>query len=269
MNKCTELKEYAFLDSCLLDFFLILAGTTTSQNSRNFSTPCKYKYIYIYIYIWGPRLIEIYGSLIWSKTLMELVFNPCGKFLWSPEDPVSQIHPPHLLVGAPGIFRFFKVCSDANERMGCRKQREATAPIKSLVKLQPWFLGLRWKTCLRQNCSLGFSACSEGPSFGQNIIDDDDDDIYGIGNPAADLTVKSFYFISSISSLSLCTTFSIILYNVWLKNNHVKMFPTVIVWYRDKARSLLCVQLYCRNWDRTLRGSFRNTRRVCGKQQDS
>ena len=43
----------------------------------------------------------------------------------------------------------FKVCSDAEERVGCRKQREATAPIQSQVKLQPWFLSLRWKTCLR------------------------------------------------------------------------------------------------------------------------
>ena len=65
-----------------------------------------------------------------------------------------------------GSFRSFKVCSDAKERVGCGKQREATAPIKSLVKLLPWFLSLRWKTCLRQNCSLGFSACSEGPAFG-------------------------------------------------------------------------------------------------------
>ena len=24
--------------------------------------------------------------------------------------------------------------------------------------------------CLRQNCSLGFSACSEGPAFGQNSL---------------------------------------------------------------------------------------------------
>ena len=44
------------------------------------------------------------GSLIWSKTLMELIFNPCGKFRWSPEGPVSQIHSPHLHAGAPGII---------------------------------------------------------------------------------------------------------------------------------------------------------------------
>ena len=54
--------------------------------------------------VWGRRVIGIFGSLIWSKTLMELIFNPCGEFRWNPEDPVSQIHSPHLLVGVPGIF---------------------------------------------------------------------------------------------------------------------------------------------------------------------
>ena len=49
-------------------------------------------------------MIGISGSLIWSKTLMELIFNPCGEFPWSPVGPVSQIHYPHLLVGATGIF---------------------------------------------------------------------------------------------------------------------------------------------------------------------
>ena len=44
------------------------------------------------------------------------------------------------------------------------------APIQSLVKLQPWFLSLRWKTCLWQNCSLGCCACSEGPALGQNTL---------------------------------------------------------------------------------------------------
>ena len=71
------------------------------------------------------------------------------------------------------LFRSFKVCSDTKKRVGCGKQREATTHIQSLVKLQPWFLSLRWKTCLRQNCSLGFSACSEGPAFGTEQSDDD------------------------------------------------------------------------------------------------
>ena len=64
----------------------------------------------------------------------------------------------------------FKICSDIKERLMCGKQREATAPIESLVKLQPWFLSLRWKICLRQNCSLGSSACSEEPALGKNTL---------------------------------------------------------------------------------------------------
>ena len=39
-----------------------------------------------------------------KKNLKELIFNLCGEFRWSPEGPVNQIHSPHLLVGAPGIF---------------------------------------------------------------------------------------------------------------------------------------------------------------------
>ena len=61
-------------------------------------------YIWINSLYWGQRLIEISGSLIWSRTLMEFIFNPCGEFRWSPEGTVSQIHSPHLHVGAPGIF---------------------------------------------------------------------------------------------------------------------------------------------------------------------
>ena len=52
------------------------------------------------------------------------------------------------------------------ERVVCGKQREAIAPIQSLIKLQPWFLSLRWKTCLRQNCSLVSCICSEELALG-------------------------------------------------------------------------------------------------------
>ena len=57
-----------------------------------------------YYYYWGRRVIGSSGSLIWSKTLMELIFNSYGEFRWSPECPVSQIHSPHLRFGAPEIF---------------------------------------------------------------------------------------------------------------------------------------------------------------------
>ena len=71
-------------------------GRLIKENSRylNDVIMCK----------WGRRGIGISGSLIWSKTLMELIFNPYGEFRRSPEGPVSQIHSPYLLVGAPGIF---------------------------------------------------------------------------------------------------------------------------------------------------------------------
>ena len=38
------------------------------------------------------------------KTLMELIFNPYGKFQCNLVGPVSQIYSPHLLAGVTGIF---------------------------------------------------------------------------------------------------------------------------------------------------------------------
>ena len=96
--------------------------------------------------MWGRRVIGISGSLIWWKTLMELIFNPCGEFQWSPEGPVSQIHSPHL-VGAPGIFsdlsRFVLMLK--RERV-VLKATGSYSTYSSLVKLQPRFLNLQWKT---------------------------------------------------------------------------------------------------------------------------
>ena len=48
---------------------------------------------------WDFRISEL------VKTLMELIFNPCGEFRWSPEDPVSEIYS-HLHVGVPVIFSY-------------------------------------------------------------------------------------------------------------------------------------------------------------------
>ena len=42
-----------------------------------------------------------------KKPLIELIFNLCGEFRWSPEGPVSQIHSPSLHVVTPGIFSDF------------------------------------------------------------------------------------------------------------------------------------------------------------------
>ena len=61
--------------------------------------------LYIYL-IRGRKVIGISESVILWKTLMELIFDPCGEFRWNPEGPVSQIHSPHLHVGIPGIFSY-------------------------------------------------------------------------------------------------------------------------------------------------------------------
>ena len=65
-----------------------------------------------------------------------------------------------------GSFQIFTAYCDAKERVGCRKPGEATALSQSMVKLQYWFLRLRWTTCPRQNCSLD-SCAGDGPALGQ------------------------------------------------------------------------------------------------------
>ena len=56
-------------------------------------------------------------------------------------------------------------------KSGVRKATGSYRTYLSLVKLQPGFLSLRWKTCLWQNCSLGSCTCSEVPALGQNTHD--------------------------------------------------------------------------------------------------
>ena len=96
----------------------------------------------------GRRVIGISGSLIWSKTLMELTFNPCGEFRWSPVGPVSQIHSPHLLVSAPGIFSDLLRFVQMLKRERGAESNGKLPHLFILVKLRSRFLSLQWKTCL-------------------------------------------------------------------------------------------------------------------------
>ena len=123
----------------------------TKGNSDSF----LYIYIYIYIYIlWGRKVIGISRSLIWSKTLMELIFNPYGEFRWSPEGPVSQIHSPHHHVDVLAIF------SDLLRYIQMLKREWGVESNGKLLQIfNPW-----------QNCCLGSCACSEGPALGQNTL---------------------------------------------------------------------------------------------------
>ena len=109
------------------------------------------------------------GSLGFPKTLMEIIFNPCGEFQWSSESPVSQIHSPHLYVGAPGIFSdLLKSVQMLKGESGVRK---ATGKLPrlylSLVKcnLGSWVCSRR--SAFGQNCNLGSCVCSERPTLGR------------------------------------------------------------------------------------------------------
>ena len=70
-----------------------------------------------------------------------------------------------------GIFSDLLRSVQMLKRVGCGKQRKATAPIQSLVKLQPWFRVYGGRPAFGQNCSLGSCACSEGPALGHKTDD--------------------------------------------------------------------------------------------------
>ena len=99
-------------------------------------------------------IIGIYGSLIWSKSLMELIFNPCGEFRWSAEGPVNQIHSLHLLVGASGIFSDLLRFVQMLKREWGAESNGSYCTYSSLVKLQPRFLSLQNKPSLGRIAAL-------------------------------------------------------------------------------------------------------------------
>ena len=51
-----------------------------------------------------------------------------------------------------------------------RKATGSNRNYSSLIKLLPWFPSLWWKTCVWQNCSHGYCACSEEPAPGQYTL---------------------------------------------------------------------------------------------------
>ena len=94
------------------------------------------------------RLLGISGFLIWLKTLMEQVFNPCGEFRWSPEGPVSQIHSPHLRAGAHGIFSDLLRSVQMLKRDWGAESKGNLPYLFILSKTVTLVLDLQWKTCL-------------------------------------------------------------------------------------------------------------------------
>ena len=76
---------------------------------------------------------------------MELIFNPVVNF---GEICRAQLAKSTLLTSILVPLGSFQICSDAKERVGMWKATGSYHTYLSLVKLQPWFLSLRWKTCL-------------------------------------------------------------------------------------------------------------------------
>ena len=101
-------------------------------------------------YIWRRRVIGISGSLIWSKTLMELIFNPWGKFQWSPEGPVSRFTLLTSTVVPLDLFISLRSVQMLKREWGA----ESNGKLMQLVS-----------PC--SNCSLGSWVCSGKPAFGR------------------------------------------------------------------------------------------------------
>ena len=84
-------------------------------------------------------MIRISGSLIWSKTVMELIFNPCPVVNFG-EIRRAQLAKSTVLTSTLvplGSFQIFKICSDAKERVEEGKPMGSYRTYPSLVKLQP------------------------------------------------------------------------------------------------------------------------------------
>ena len=77
-------------------------------------------------------------SPIWSKTLMELIFNAYCEFRWNPEGPVSQIHSPHLHVVPLGSFQIFQGLFRCLWESGLRKATGIYLTYPSLLKIAAW-----------------------------------------------------------------------------------------------------------------------------------
>ena len=103
---------------------------------------------------------------------MELIFNSCGEFRWTPESPVSQIQSPHLHASAPGNFSDLLRSVDDKRESRLRKATGSYRTYSSLVKLQLGSWVCNGRPAFGQNCSLRSWVCSEGPALGQNTNDD-------------------------------------------------------------------------------------------------
>ena len=149
-----QITIYTFTNKELSGGVTVMVSSQIITQVQSRSNAVKIAAYYI---LKGRRVIRISGSLIWSKFLMELIFNPCGEFQWGMEGPVSQIHF-HLQAGASGIFsdllrsvqmvkREWDVESNGKLPQLLIPSKTATLfPEFVVEELQPRFLHLQWST---------------------------------------------------------------------------------------------------------------------------
>ena len=110
-------------------------------------------------------MIGVSGSVIWSENPMELIFNPRGKFRWSPEGPVSQIHSPYLHAGCLGIFSDL-LRSDQMLNRECDAESNGKLPYLFIPSKTATLIP-KFAVCFGQNCGLCAWIYSEIPALGQ------------------------------------------------------------------------------------------------------
>ena len=122
-------------------------------------------------------MIGISGSLIWSKTLMELIFNPCSPAVNFSDVWRDKLAKSTLLTSTLvplGSFRSFKVSLDAKERVGAESNRKLphlSFPNK-IVAWVPEF-AVEDLPLIRSAALISEFAVND-LSFGKILYDDDD-----------------------------------------------------------------------------------------------
>ena len=116
-------------------------------------------------------MIGISASLIWSKILMELIFNHCDEFRWS-GGPSYPNPSPHLHAGAPGILSdLLRSVQMLKREWGVEsngKLPHVSIPSKTAVCV-PEF-AVEDLPLSRTEACLGSWVYSEWPALGQNTL---------------------------------------------------------------------------------------------------
>ena len=150
----TSVSERMFIEL----LFLVLVGTTTSQNILHFLT----SYICEAKVDWDFRISDLI-----KKNPDGTDFNPCGNFgeVRRPQLAKYTVSPPRW--GPWDLFRPFKVFSLLKRELGAENNGKLPhIHLKLNCNLGSWVCGGR--SAFGQNCSLGAWPCSERPALGQN-----------------------------------------------------------------------------------------------------